>query len=183
MLLAASSAWSLDVAFFAVILLGLILGVTVGFVRGIMKIAGTVFSVVVAFFFCTQVCALLEDWFSLTTALSNALHSATLAYWLGVVISFLVLSILVKVGAFLIGRVGQALVNRSKVFAGVDRCLGGLLGVAEALLLLFAVMLVFKWIAIDVVDAYIAQSSVVGKIYFGEWFEWISLYPAQFFGV
>ena len=181
-ILAASNAWILDIVFFVLLLGGLIGGIACGFVRGICKIAGTVFSLIVAFFFCNQFCALLEGWFGLTTKLAGAIGSANLAYWIMVVCSFIVLAVLVRLLAWLLGKIGKALVESSTALNVVDRVLGGVLGALEMMILLLLVMLLFRWLAIDAVDAYIAQSWVVSKIYMGNWLDWIAAFPAKFLG-
>ena len=44
--------WALDLIFFLILLLGLVLGSWRGFVKGICKLAGTIFAIVVAVTFC-----------------------------------------------------------------------------------------------------------------------------------
>ena len=179
-LLAASNAWIADVVFLAILLIGLFFGVASGFVRGVCKIAGTVFSVIVAFFFCNQLCASLESWFGLTTKLAGAIGSSTLAYWIMVVGCFLVLGVAVRLLAWIVGKVGSALLEHSSVLGVVDRVLGGILGAAEALLFALIVLLILRWISIDVVNGYFEQSFIVSKIYFGEWLDWLASFPARF---
>lgn len=175
-----ANAWIIDVVFIGILLFGLIFGVTRGFVRGVCKIAGTIFSLVVAFFFCNQLSASLESQFGLTTMLANAIGSANVAYWIMVVGSFIVLAVIVRLLAWLVGKIGKTLIEKSKALACVDRVLGGILGVAEALIVVLLVLLILKWISFDAVNAYLGQSMIVGKLYFGEWLEWLAAFPARF---
>ena len=52
--LLAAGGWTLDVAFFVILLVGILLGVMRGFVAGICKLAGKIFSVAVAVVFCVS---------------------------------------------------------------------------------------------------------------------------------
>ena len=121
LLAAAGGAWILDAIFFGILLIGLIIGALRGFVRSIAKMAGTIFSFIVAFLFCIQFSALLENWFHLTTALAGAIKNAKIAYWLCVALSFILLVILTKLAAWLLGKLGKSIVHRSKLLGAVDR--------------------------------------------------------------
>ena len=61
-----------------------------------------------------------------------------------------------------------------------DRVLGGILGFAEALLLIVFLLAVCSWIHVDVIDGYIASSYVVGPLYTGGWFTWLAGVPWRF---
>lgn len=165
-LLAATGSWVLDVIFFAVLLLGMLFGVWRGFVKGICKLAGTIFAVVFAFTFCVPMKNSLDSWFGLTAALGGT----TLSGWISVVISFIVLVVLIKLGAWLIGKVGSVLVEKFAPLKVVNKILGGLLGLAKAMLLIFILLAILKWIDAAAVNEFIAQSAVVSRIYFSEWF-------------
>ncbi len=65
--LLASSAWVLDVAFIVILLFGILFGTWRGFVKGVCKLAGTVFAIFVAFTFCNAFKNSLESAFGLTT--------------------------------------------------------------------------------------------------------------------
>ncbi len=175
-----SYGWILDVAFFAVLLIGTFLGVGLGFLRGICKFAGAVLAVAVAVFFCTPLTGALEDWFGLVTMLAGAVHSEVLAYWLIVAACFLVLGPLTYGVVFLVGKLGKALVQKISFFNAIDRVLGGILGFAEALLLIVFLLAVCSWIHVDVIDGYIASSYVVGPLYTGGWFTWLAGVPWRF---
>ncbi len=169
-LLLIKGAWILDVIFFVVIALGILIGVARGFVKGICKLAGTFFAVGFAVSFCVPLKNSLESWFGLTTALGNAIKSAKIAGWLSIAISFVALVIVIKLGAWLLGKAGSALVGRSAFLKTVDRFLGGLLGIVKALLVLFILLAIFKWISIPSVNTFIGSSSIVGRIYNSAWF-------------
>lgn len=68
-------AWILDVAFFLILLGGLALGVSRGFISGICKLAGTLFALAFAFFFCVSFEGFLENLFGMTSAISDGFVS------------------------------------------------------------------------------------------------------------
>ena len=177
-LLAAVPGWVLDVVFFVILIGGMLIGLRRGLVKGICKIAGTVFSVIVSTLFCIAFQNKLEAWFGLTTALTNVLITkipeevaTVLAYWIANGISFVVLVVLVKFGTWLIGKVGTALVEKSKILGKINSILGGLLGLFEGALLIFFLLAICTWINVGFIDAYIRSSFVVGRIYEWVWFQ------------
>ncbi len=176
-LLASSGAWVLDVIFFALILGGILIGVAHGFLRGVCKLAGTVFAVAFAFFFCMPMHGSLEKSFGLTTALTKAFGNATVAGWVSIAISFVALFVIVKVGAWLIGKFGTSLVERIAPLRVVNRVLGGLLGLAKALILIFLLLALCSWINAPAINECISSSAVVGSIYNWEWFRWAVALP------
>lgn len=175
--LLSGAAVSLDIAFFVIILLGLMFGVIRGFIKSICKWAGTIVAIFVAFTFCNAFQATLDSWFGLTTALTNALHNETLAGWIALIISFIVLLIGAKLLAWLLGKLGTALVSKVKAFDIMNRFFGGVFGLFEALVLIFFLLMVCKWISVEAVDSFIDASAIVSKIYHWEWFEWATTLP------
>ncbi len=176
--------WTLDIAFFVILLLGLFFGAWRGFVRGIMKVAGWLFSLVVAFFFCMPLRTFLQDTFGLVTMLSNAMGGRnTLADILSVVICFVALLILVKFFTWLLGRGGTALVNQNKVARGINKFLGALLGLVKAVIAFFILLMLAKWIenwlALETIGNFIRSSFVVSKIYDWEWFVTMTTMPGK----
>lgn len=167
--LLSAGAWGLDVAFFVILILGIFIGVKRGFIAGICKIAGTVFSVAVALIFCISFQETLENWFGLTTALNNAVKEP-IGEWIAVVISFILLLIFVKLGAWLVGKLGTWLVSKFAPFRIVNLFLGGILGLFKGALLIFALLAVCLWIPSDTVHEFISSSAVVGKIFTWDWF-------------
>ena len=69
--LLASSAWILDVAFILILLLGILFGTWAGFIRGVCKLAGTIFAIFVALTFCNAFKNSLESAFGLTSAIAS----------------------------------------------------------------------------------------------------------------
>ncbi len=169
--LLASSAWILDVVFFVILILGILFGSWAGFVRGVCKLAGTIFAIFVAVTFCNAFKNSLESAFGMTTAIANGVGE-TVANWLSLIISFVLLFLIVKVGSWLLGKIGTALVNKVSVFRYINRILGGLLGLAEALFLIFLLLTICYWINAEAINNFIAQSSIVNAIYHWEWFQW-----------
>lgn len=165
-LLAVSGGLVLDIVFFALIALGLILGACRGFVKGICKLAGTLFAVFFAVTFCIPMKNQLDTWFGLTKALGGT----TAAGWGAIVISFVILVVLIKIGAWLVGKLGTKLVDKSVVAKGINHVLGAVLGVAKALLVIFIILAILKWIGLESIDSFIDGSAVVGKLYSSSWF-------------
>lgn len=169
-LLASVGPWILDVVFFVILLVGVFFGAFRGFVKGICKIAGTLFSIAVAVIFCVAFSARLEAWFGLETALANAIGNATVAGWISIAISFVGLVIIVRLGSWLLGKLGKALVDKFGPLKIVDRCLGGVLGLFEGLLLAFFILAVCYWIPVASMHEYIASSTIVGKVFTWDFF-------------
>lgn len=175
--LLASSAVTLDIVFFVIAALGLLFGVIRGFVKCVFKWAGLVGSVFLAFTFCNPFQRTLDSWFGLTEALVNSLNNETFGGWLALIISFLIILIGANILAWVLGKIGTILVERIKVFGVINKVLGGIWGLFEALVLVFLVLMIFHWINIETVNEFILESSVVGKIYGSEWFEWAFTLP------
>lgn len=167
-----SSSISIDIVFFVIIIAGIALGATRGFVRGVCKLGGWIFSTIVAFSFAAPFKNSLEKWFGLQTALSNALKSTTAASWISIVISFIALMVIVRFGAWLLGKIGSALIGTSRTLTGIDRFLGAILGLVEAALFIFIILTIFYWLNIASVNRFILSSNIVGKIYCWDWFLW-----------
>lgn len=74
--LLAGYAWIIDVAFFVLPILGILLGIRRGFVKGVMRVASKWVSLIVAFAFCVSFANLLEQWFHMTTAITNGIAGA-----------------------------------------------------------------------------------------------------------
>lgn len=180
--LLSNAAVSLDIAFFVIILLGLLFGVIRGFIKSVCKWAGTIIAIFVAFTFCNAFQGALNEWFGLTGALVNVLNNEKLAGWIALAISFVILLAGAKLLAWLLGKIGTALVNKVKAFNVINKLFGGLFGLFEALVLIFFLLMICKWISLEVVDNFIAQSSIVGKIYEWEWFEKATTLPWQWLG-
>lgn len=166
--LLAVGAWALDVAFFVILLLGILFGVARGFVKSVCKIAGTVFSAVVAFMFCVTLQNSLEGWFGLTTALAGVIGNATIAKVIAIVISFILLFLVVKLLAWFVGKTGTALVNKFAPCRMINRILGGILGLFEAFMLIMLLLAICHWIPVEGVHEFIQSSTIVGKV-----FDWV----------
>lgn len=74
--LLASAGWILDLAFFLILLAGTAYGAYRGFVHGILKLAGTIFALVFAFFFCVSFANSLETCFHMTSAITTGISGA-----------------------------------------------------------------------------------------------------------
>lgn len=167
--LLAAGAWIIDVLFFAVLVMGILLGVRRGFIKGVCKLAGTIFSVIVAVTFCVAMQASLERNFGATTAINNAI-GAPFGEWLMVALSFVLLLIIVKLGCWFLGSVGSAVVDSLAPIRIINMLLGGILGAFKAFILLFVLFAIFRWIPSDSLHEFISSSGVVGKIFDSTWF-------------
>lgn len=170
----------IDIIFFGLLLIGLCIGTAKGFIKSVCKIAGTVLSFVLAVTFCVPLAGGLENLFGLTTAIAGGVKNGTLAYWLSVIIAFVSLLILVKLAAWIIGKLFGGLVEKVMPLRILDKFLGGILGLAEMFAIILFLLLVFKWIGIPAVNSFLEGSGVVGKLYFGEWMQWLASLPAKF---
>ncbi len=169
--LLAAGAWSLDVAFFAILLLGAVFGIWLGFIRGLCKVAGTLFSVGVAITCCVAFSNSLESSFGLTTLLAESVNSLTIASWISVAVSFVALIVIVRLGAWVLGLLGKSIVKKISWMQKLDRFLGALLGLCEALLLIFLLLIICRWLPVPSLHEFIGSSSVVGGIFRSEWFQ------------
>lgn len=167
--LLAAGAWVIDVLFFAIIIIGILLGVKRGFVKGICKLAGTIFSVVVAVTFCVAMQASLERSFGATTAINEAI-GAPFGEWIMVAISFILLLVIVKLGCWLLGNIGGALADQYAPIRIVNMFLGGILGAFKAFVVIFVLLAVMRWIPSDSLHGFISSSGIVGKIFDSTWF-------------
>ena len=167
--LLAAGAWVIDILFFVVLILGILLGVRRGFIKGICKLAGTIFSVIVAVTFCVAMQASLERSFGSTTAINNAI-GAPFGEWIMVALSFILLIVIVKLGCWFLGGVGSALVDSLAPLRIVNMLLGGILGAFKAFILLFVLFAIFRWLPSDSLHEFISSSGVVGKIFDSQWF-------------
>ena len=170
--LLAAGGWTLDVAFFVILLVGILLGVMRGFVAGICKLAGKIFSVAVAVVFCVSFSESLESWFGTKTALNKAIGgSFPFGQWIMVALCFIALFLIVFFGAKFVGALGTSLVNKFEPFRIVNLVLGGLLGAFKALLIIFFLLSVCLWIPSESLHTFISSGSVVGKIFVSDWFQ------------
>lgn len=167
--LLAAGSWVIDVVFFALIILGILLGVKRGFIAGICKLVGTIFSIVVGVVFCVALQASLERSFGATSAINDAI-GAPFGEWIMVVLSFIFLVALVKLGCWLIGSFGDSIAKGAKPLRIVNMCLGGILGAFKLFIVFFVILAIFRWIPSESLHNFISSSGVVGKIFDSQWF-------------
>ena len=168
-LLLAAGAWIADVVFFALILIGILLGVRRGFIEGICKLAGTILAIIVAVTFCVALQASLERSFGWTTSI-NASVGAPFGEWIMVALSFIFLLVLVKIGCWLVGKFGSAVVDKFAPLRIINKFLGGILGAFKVFILIFILLAVFRWIPSESLHGFLSSSGVVGKIFDSQWF-------------
>lgn len=107
------------------------------------------------------------------------LISAVLAKWITIVISFVALILLVKLGSMLVSLLFNAVKDRIAPIRIADQALGAALGLAEALVVLFILFLLLNWLPIDGLHNFISSSAVVGKIFSSEWFQSATSYAVS----
>ena len=171
-LLAANVGVILDILFFALLLIGILIGVWQGFIRGVCKWAGTIFSIVLAATFCVPLQASLEKSFGWRTAINNSLGSPWGAVIL-VIASFVFLIVLVKLACLLLDKCVGGIVDSIAPLRIINKVLGGILGAFKFFILLFILFAIFRWIPSDNLHSFIASSKVVGAIFdpqAGSWF-------------
>ena len=169
-MLLAAGAWALDVAFFVIIVLGIAMGVSRGFVAFLCKIAGTIFSVAIAITFCVTLQNSLESWFGMTTAIAVGIGNATIAKVLAIAISFVILVILVRLLTWLIGKLATSLIDKFAPLRFVNRLLGGIMGALAGVMLIFLLLAICHWIPAPSMHEFIHSSTVTGKV-----FDWVVL--------
>ncbi len=178
--------WILDVIFIITLIGGILIGVHRGFIAGICKLAGTVFSIFAAISFCNALQVQLEDWFGMTSALANAIGNETAAYWIAVAISFVILFTLVRLAAYLLGKLGTAVISKVAAFNVINQLLGGLLGLLKSAVALFLVLTFFKyligWANLASFENFISSSTIVGAIFNWDWFIEASTFSFLGFG-
>ena len=165
------SPWILDILLFIILLLGLIFGSWRGFVKGICKLAGTIFAIIVSVSFCNPFKNALENWFGMTTAIAAGVGEMA-ASVIALVLSFLILFILVKSGALILGLIGNAVAKSCKFFDVINRLFGAVLGLIEAIFLIYLLLTICYWVGSESLNHFISQSTVVSAIYRSDWFIW-----------
>ena len=168
-LLLVRGAWVVDVLFFALLVIGTMLGVRKGFVAGVCKLMGTLLAIFVAVAFCVPMQASLEKNFGATTALNNAI-APPFGQWILVAICFIFLVVIVKLGCWLIGLIVNSVANKSTTVRVINMVLGGLLGAFEMFMLIFAIFAVFRWIPSTALHNFMSSSVVAGSIFRSDWF-------------
>lgn len=99
------------------------------------------------------------------------LIASVLSKWISVVIAFLLLILLVRLGALLISKCFNAIKEKIGPLKVADQALGALLGLAKACFFIFVLLLICNWLPIGALQDFIGSSTVVGKIYTSQWFQ------------
>ncbi len=233
-LLASSTSWILDLVFVLLVVFGLAFGIRKGFISGVCKLAGTLFAIAIAVFFCVSFENFVESAFGMRTAIADGLLaqfskkelmnvdvsgsdlgaamseagvwgfiasavvksvagaeipsgttiamliSPLIAKWISVVISFVLLVVIVKLGAFILDKTLSGVADKLKPIRIVNQLLGGILGLCKILLVLLLVLAICSWLPVDSLDQWILSSNVVGKIYGSAWFANATSYVLSF---
>ena len=76
LLSASTSGVVVDIVFFLLIIGGIFAGAQRGFISGVSRLAGTLFAIAFALFFCVSFSAFLENNFGMTSSISDGLTGA-----------------------------------------------------------------------------------------------------------
>lgn len=96
---------------------------------------------------------------------------SALAKWISIAIAFVLLILLIRLGAFAIHKTFSALKNALAPLRVVDQALGAILGLAKACALVFILLLICNWLPIDALHTFIGSSGIVGRIFQANWFQ------------
>lgn len=104
------------------------------------------------------------------------LIASVFAKWISIVISFILLILLTRIGARFLAKGLKSLVDKFAPTRVMDQVLGALLGFVEAFFIASLVIIVFNWIPISAIRGMFASSYVVGPIANSEWFRNMTSY-------
>lgn len=104
------------------------------------------------------------------------LIGSVLAKWISIIISFVLLLVLIRVGAFFLAKALKKVVDKFAPTRTIDQLLGALLGFAKAFFVVSLVIMFFNWLPITGVRNMIISSHVVGPIARSEWFRNMTSY-------
>ena len=234
LLSASTSGVVVDIVFFLLIIGGIFAGAQRGFISGVSRLAGTLFAIAFALFFCVSFSAFLENNFGMTSSISDGLTGAfsnlemlntdisaknletaleeakipgfiasiivsvfadmqlpegttiamlispIVAHWISVVISFVSLVVLIKIAVWLLDKIFSRAAEEIGPVRIVNRMLGGVLGLIEIMLAIFLVLAICVLIGNESIESFFAESSVVGAIYFSDWFRDATAYVVSF---
>ena len=175
----------LDIVFGVILVLGLVFGIKNGFWRGLCALLGTLFSLLIGIMFCRKMQAFIDGTLGLnmTGAIQGALSASlpeevanSLGEWFAIAISFLIIVVLVRFTAWLIGKLGKALTSKSKFFRVVDHIFGAFLGLFQAALFLSFLLSICYWIPWEALHNFINSSPLVSKIYI-DWIPNLATFP------
>ena len=99
------------------------------------------------------------------------LISSVLAKWISIVIAFIALIIILRLGVFLIVKIFGAIRDKAAPVRIADQALGAILGFAKAALLVFVLLMLCDWLPIQALHSFIESSNIVGKIFVSNWFQ------------
>ena len=118
------------------------------------------------------------------------LLGSTLAKWISIVISFVLLIVLVKLAAVILDKSLSGLVDKVTPFRVINQLLGALLGLLKAGILAFVLLAICSWIPVEGLHNFLSSTAIVGPIFRSDWFaaatsyaisgQWFDDYIAQF---
>lgn len=99
------------------------------------------------------------------------LIGSILAKWITIVISFILLIMLVRLGVFLLTKFFDSVIGNFAPLRIFNQFLGAILGFLKAGVLIFVILTVCSWLPFESFHAYIQSGGLVGKIFLSEWFQ------------
>lgn len=99
------------------------------------------------------------------------LIGSILAKWITIIISFLLLILLVRLGVFFLSKVFDSVIDKFAPLRILNQFLGAILGFLKAGVLIFVILTLFNWLPIATFHAYIESGGLVGKIFVSGWFQ------------
>lgn len=122
----------LDIIALAVVLIAAIVGTCRGFFASLLSLLGFVGTFVLAYFFSDQVLALFDHLFGLTS-LVQSVFGASVGQVVAVIVAFIITYLLIRLLIFILNHtVGKLF--KGKVFGGVNRFMGFVLGLGKGVM-------------------------------------------------
>ena len=107
------------------------------------------------------------------------LIASVLAKWISIVIGFIGLIIIMRVGVALIAKILSAFIEKVAPLKVINRFLGALLGFTKSLLFVLILLGICRLLPIESLHTFIESSNVVGLIFKSEWFHNLMSYAVS----
>ncbi len=95
---------------------------------------------------------------------------STLAKWISIAISFVLLVVLVKLAAVLLDKGLSGMVEKVAPFRIINQLLGAVLGLAKAGIAVFLLLAICSWLPIEGLHNFLSSTAIVGPIFRSDWF-------------
>ena len=118
------------------------------------------------------------------------LLGSTLAKWISIAISFVLLVLIIKLASVLLDKCLSGFVDKVAPFRVVNQLLGAILGLVKAGVVIFLLLAICSWLPIDGLYTFLSSTAIVGPIFSSGWFnaatsyaisgQWFDDYIKQF---